>query len=284
MNTTRTHTGCLAAAVGLGIGWLTAAQEVPPTNGLVLHMPLDSADGSGWTYDTTTNKHRARAVEVRWSSIGRVAGACEFLDTASFLAISNPIVTSPEWSLTLWFRIVRVRDATRYLLDRDAVTGLVVSVVAAPADSNRHGRVRWRIGAAEAVGDVSVDDMRWHHLALVADGQRVRLWLDAVLQTNSVEWSGPLPPTPHPWVFGMNRSAPGPAETNRSFNGVMDELRIYNRALTAAEIETSRAAAKARFTRAQVQQRIREIQDLYDRGLLLPDFYERKMAECEADL
>lgn len=278
------HVACFAVAMSLGWLWRAAAQDAPPTNGLVLHMPLDSADGGGWTYDTTTNRFRARAVDVRWTAIGRVGGACEFLGTGSFLALSNSVITTPEWSLTMWFRIVRVGDAPRYLVDRDAATGLVVSVVANPADSNLHGRVRWRVGHAEAVGDVSVDTMRWHHLALVADGQRVRLWLDAVLQTNSIEWSGPLPPASQPWVFGMNRSCPAPAETNRSLNGVIDELRLYGRALSAAEIESSRAAAKARFTRAQVQQRIREIKELYDRGLLLPDFYERKIAECEADL
>ncbi|MCX7819910.1 MAG: LamG domain-containing protein [Kiritimatiellae bacterium] len=273
-----------AWALSLALVGSVVAQESPPTNGLVLYMPLDSADGGGWTYDTTTNKFRARAVEVRWTSIGRVNGACEFLDTGSFLAVSNPIVSGPQWSLTMWFRIVRVGDAPRTLLERDATTGLVVQVIADPADSNRHGRLRWRVGGAEAIGDVSVDDKRWHHFALVADGQRVRAWIDAVAQTNSVEWGAPLPATPPPWIFGMNRSAPGAAETNRSWNGVMDELRIYDRALSAAEIEASRAAVKSRFTRAQVQQRIREIQELYDRGLLMRDFYERKMAECEADL
>jgi hypothetical protein len=32
-----------------------------------------------------------------------------------------------------------------------------------------------------------------------------------------------------------------------------------------------------------VAQRLRELKDLYDRGLLLPDFYERKVQECEVD-
>jgi hypothetical protein len=33
-----------------------------------------------------------------------------------------------------------------------------------------------------------------------------------------------------------------------------------------------------------VERRIREIQELYDRGLLTKEFYDRKIKECEAGL
>jgi len=41
------------------------------------------------------------------------------------------------------------------------------------------------------------------------------------------------------------------------------------------------AASRPAFTKQQVQRRLKELKDLYDRGLLRQDFYERKVKECE---
>lgn len=42
--------------------------------------------------------------------------------------------------------------------------------------------------------------------------------------------------------------------------------------------------AKPAFTRKQVEQRLRMLRELRDRGLILQPFYERKVRECEAGL
>jgi EF-hand domain pair len=38
---------------------------------------------------------------------------------------------------------------------------------------------------------------------------------------------------------------------------------------------------KQKFTKAQVERRLRELEDLHKRGLITDDMYERKKAECE---
>ena len=43
-------------------------------------------------------------------------------------------------------------------------------------------------------------------------------------------------------------------------------------------------AAKPKFTKAQVERRLRELEDLHKRGLLTDDMYERKKAECETSV
>ena len=40
-------------------------------------------------------------------------------------------------------------------------------------------------------------------------------------------------------------------------------------------------ASKPKFSKFEVSRRIAEIKDLKERGLLLDDFYERKLKECE---
>ena len=41
-------------------------------------------------------------------------------------------------------------------------------------------------------------------------------------------------------------------------------------------------AAKPKFTKSQVVGRLRELKNLFEEGLLTDDFYNRKVAECEA--
>jgi hypothetical protein len=40
---------------------------------------------------------------------------------------------------------------------------------------------------------------------------------------------------------------------------------------------------KAKFTQAQVERRLRELEDLHKRGLITDDMYEKKVAECQTN-
>ena len=40
--------------------------------------------------------------------------------------------------------------------------------------------------------------------------------------------------------------------------------------------------AKPKFTKHQVQTRLRQLKVLFEDGLLMEDFYEERVAECEA--
>ena len=51
-----------------------------------------------------------------------------------------------------------------------------------------------------------------------------------------------------------------------------------------AEAAAGSSTAKPKFTRQQVAGRSRQLGLLFDEGLLSDDFYNRKVAECEASL
>ncbi|MDD4623584.1 MAG: hypothetical protein PHG71_10155, partial [Kiritimatiellae bacterium] len=44
---------------------------------------------------------------------------------------------------------------------------------------------------------------------------------------------------------------------------------------------TDAPAAKPKFTKQQVASRLRQLKELYERGLLTKEFYERKVEECQ---
>ena len=54
--------------------------------------------------------------------------------------------------------------------------------------------------------------------------------------------------------------------------------------LTSEEFKAEVAAAageKPKFTKQQVDRRLKELKDLLDKGLIKQDFYDRKVKECE---
>jgi hypothetical protein len=79
-------------------------------------------------------------------------------------------------------------------------------------------------------GTVDVDDGQWHHTAGVYDGQGLYLYVDGNLDVSS-EASGKIRVDDRPVYIGENAGAP-----NRFWNGLVDDVRIYNYALSAAEI------------------------------------------------
>jgi hypothetical protein len=77
-----------------------------------------------------------------------------------------------------------------------------------------------------------LDDNNWHHVAVTYDGAFARIYIDGVLE-NSRGASGTITNTSHPVVIGAMRET-GPA--GRYLNGDIDEVRIWNKALSASDI------------------------------------------------
>jgi beta-galactosidase len=78
-----------------------------------------------------------------------------------------------------------------------------------------------------------VDDSfngQWHHVAGTYDGSQVKLYVNGGL-VGTADYEGPIDINTYPVNIGRNSEA-----TNRLYNGAIDEVRIYNRALSAGEI------------------------------------------------
>jgi hypothetical protein len=84
---------------------------------------------------------------------------------------------------------------------------------------------------AELVSNGSMDDGQWHHVAAVYDGTHKYLYVDGALDA-SCSATGLISQNSYPVCIGGNAEAPG-----RIWNGLIDEVSIYNRALTASEIQ-----------------------------------------------
>jgi hypothetical protein len=73
---------------------------------------------------------------------------------------------------------------------------------------------------------------RWSHLAVTYDGARVRLYVDGV-EASSRSASGPILGTTDPLWIGGNRPY------GEYFKGLIDEVRVYDRALVPAKLRAA---------------------------------------------
>jgi hypothetical protein len=83
-----------------------------------------------------------------------------------------------------------------------------------------------------AVTTTLPDDGAWYHVAGTYDGSLIGIYLNGLLVTQQVA-SGAIPVTADPLSVG---GKPGSTSLLNRFNGIIDDVRIYGRALSGGEI------------------------------------------------
>ena len=89
---------------------------------------------------------------------------------------------------------------------------------------------------ADLYGSRNVYDGQWHHMAGVYDGTNMFLYVDGTLDVSQPA-TGSISQNSSPLCIGQTAES-----TGYFFNGLIDEASIYNRALTASEIQSIYAA------------------------------------------
>lgn len=94
---------------------------------------------------------------------------------------------------------------------------------------------------ASVRGDANVNDGQWHHIVGVYDGQKICLYVDGTLD-QSLSASGPLLANSYPVWLGGNSQVPG-----RGFDGLMDDVVLFDHALDANDVGKLYSDGPARF-------------------------------------
>ena len=274
---------CSVAAVGLtlvscaGVGH-AATNEIP---GRVLHFNMDEIH-AGAIIDLVTSNAIGRVTNVHIITQGRLSSACEFAYKNSYIQVADaPALNPKQVTVALWFKTGKEAWASRYLLEKGAERGYALSIAGGGKENPHRGKLRAAVNGRDCFSDAPVTDDLWHHAAATYDGQTLKLYVDGILQKQTAALHGEIATNTHSLTLGMNRSSPSGQEKEISFEGAMDEVTVFNRALDEAEIKRVLSAVKTKFSKQQVARRLTELKELLDRGLILQDFYDRKVQECE---
>lgn len=109
-----------------------------------------------------------------------------------------------------------------------------------PEDETIH--YKWHLGTDDN-GTVREGDLyrgtpefgRWIHLAGTYDGAMMRLFVDGE-EIGAAPLTGNLRVDDNPIMIGGEENGPTPQDVDGEFHGLIDEVRIYSRSLSASEI------------------------------------------------
>ncbi len=213
-------------------------------HGLVLTSAAEAADPDlvgYWKFDETSGNTAQDASgngqdgtlngDPQWVA-GMLGGALEFDGDGDYVDIGNDPIFNITGQITVacwikvsqftidWQAIFTMGDDS-WRLQRQTTTDNLcwacTGVTGTPGNWWLHG-------------NVNVNDGEWHHAAGVYDGSKYYLYVDGELDV-SKNTSGAMSISSYPVMIGANAQQSG-----REFEGLIDDVRVYKRALTETEI------------------------------------------------
>jgi hypothetical protein len=202
---------------------------VTSTTGLVAAYGFN--EGSGSTVADKSGNNNAGTIQgATWTAQGRYGSALSFNGTSSRVNIGNSssLALTSAMTLEAWVNPTTTTSAWRdviykgndaYFLEASSSNG------GRPAGGGTLAGVdTWTTGPA------ALRTNTWSHLALTYDGAMLRLYVNGVPVSSSAR-TGALATTTNPLQIG------GDSVYGQYFQGLIDEVRVYSRALSQTEIQ-----------------------------------------------
>ena len=212
-------------------GGATAIQDGPGTsNGLVAAYSFDDGSGEMLTDVSGNNNHGIISGAV-WTTIGRFGTALFFNGISDWVTIDDAPSLDLTTGMTLEAWVYPIAPAPNWstVLLKEQPAALVYALYAG-SPANRPGVYYFTAFEQGVNGPTELPANTWSHLAATNDGMMLRLYVNGD-EVASEEISGSLV-----YSDGVLRLG-GNSVWGEFFYGQIDEVRIYNRALTGAEIQ-----------------------------------------------
>jgi hypothetical protein len=221
--------------------WQTAiGQKDQVTSGLVAYWAMRN---SGTTvYDEWAGGYNGTASNgvTFGETYAAVGQGASFDGTNDFLALPLAAAGSAAGSVSAWIK--SSKSGTLQSIVSSADTAYIEKFVRIDIDTGNRLTCLSRIDIAVAhyvQGDTVMATGQWHHVVATADGSDYALYVNGAVQSlttvtgdNSGRWFANVPDRDNLQIGLLTRSS-----SIIPFAGQIDEVRIYNRALTADEIK-----------------------------------------------
>lgn len=194
------------------------------------YYPLDATNGTV-AVDATGSGNTGLITNATWSAAGKINGCLSFNGVNSFVQISNRVWN--DFTISFWVKTTQTGDGPQWYNGAGLVDGDV------PFNNNDFGTALVGGKFAFGVGNpdttvlsaATINNGAWHHVAAtrqLATGA-LNVYVDGAPSGGGTGNRNTLN-APTRLLFGDSASG-GPF-----FNGSLDEIKIFDRALTAAEV------------------------------------------------
>ncbi len=219
---------------------LVFTQNLPtylPANGLVGWWPL-----SGNAIDSSGNTNNGSTYNVSFGNdrFGTPNKAAYFNGSSSYIEVPNSssLSLSSAYSISLWFKAAQWSFLSP--IDEHALVSKIV-------DGNWYGGYEIRQGGTAGgvhhtgningnfyIGAIGADTGIWYNVITTFNGNTVKFYLNGILR-DSIYSPGNIQTSTTPLRFGRRGGA---GYYNCWYNGLIDDVAIWNRALSSQEIQS----------------------------------------------
>ncbi len=200
------------------------------TEGLVAAYGF--SEGSGATLADASGAGNVGSVQgAAWATQGKFGNALSFNGTSAYVNVPDApsLDLTTRMTLEAWVNPSSVSRAWREVIYKGSNNYYLESTTdrkpAVPAGGGTIGSSNVRL-----LGTTVLPLNTWAHLAVTYDGATIRLYVNGV-QVSSRARTGNI-------LTSTNSLRIGSTGSGRYFQGLVDEVRVYNVALTAAQIQS----------------------------------------------
>jgi hypothetical protein len=204
----------------------------PPASGLVGAWGFDETSGSTVT-DRSGKGNTGTITGATRTTTGKFGGALTFSGTGKWVTIPDSASLHLTTGLTIegWMNpTANGAAAWRAMAVKETAGGLSWALYPF-GDNGFPSAHAFTNSELWAVGTTKPTLNTWTHVAATYDGTTIRLYLNGVQNATRAQ-TGSLLASTQPLRLG------GDAIWAEWFQGMLDEIRVYNRALSASEIQT----------------------------------------------
>jgi hypothetical protein len=214
-----------------------------PVDGLVLYYPFDE-DAGDRVMDASGNGVDGMVVGGPvWTASGRSGGACAFDGHDDHILVSRNPTDALSYSVALWFNSASTANFTEatqlFSMNRRYQVGCNASDAGNFFYTFALNAEHYGYGGISVFSDpVSVPVDEWHHIALVVDGSQptAAFYFDGQYVGSGAGGSEVNAGNLDVLIGALNND---PSAGPRYFwNGLIDEVRVYDRALSAPEVNS----------------------------------------------
>ncbi|MCG3148525.1 MAG: hypothetical protein PCFJNLEI_01969 [Verrucomicrobiae bacterium] len=214
-----------------------------PTEGLVLHFPFDD-DNAQIAADQSPSELRGEIHGARFIRNGRIGGALQFNGNADYVVVRHsPTLDRLEREATVaaWIKIdadAPFSDAALpHLISKGATFANLYADFALTLAEDT-GRLTWEYSDQRNRPIYSkatpLPRDEWHHVAATFQDGTIKLYINGQLAGSDTGSSKSLRTSGQPLYIGCRYLDP----FTMPFKGSLDEVLIYNRALTDSEVQS----------------------------------------------
>jgi glucose/arabinose dehydrogenase/mono/diheme cytochrome c family protein/regulation of enolase protein 1 (concanavalin A-like superfamily) len=204
-----------------------ALAGVGPGDGLIAWWKLDEAGGTSAADSSAGRTGTLTAPLPQWDANGKVGGALGFTgEVGQSVTVANHTSLNPSAAISIisWVKVPSWSGNNRIL--QKGNTDNQYRLLA------EFGNFAWDISGVGRIEAVLPPVNQWVHVAATYDGERMALYYDGV-EVAAAAASGAIPVTNNALYLGTKTANSGAVN---HLTGLLDEVRLYRRALAPAEI------------------------------------------------